>query len=147
MDDNLARALTERGFKVYKTYRRSAKSVKEELIAANFDKESGRVSTVHASTDAGRGFREAGQGLSKREGEGRDIDYNASEPQREMEGAGRSRLSDEIRSGGRRGRGVEEEKPPEESKQAEKTERLKQSEKSGKPAEAKPVPKGKKFDT
>ncbi|MDL1965670.1 MAG: hypothetical protein LWW90_03230 [Candidatus Desulfofervidus auxilii] len=103
-DEKLAEALEERGFKVLKTKRRSAKSVKDELITTNFDERSGEVYTLHDTTDTRRGLREVRQGFPKEEGQGQDIGYDAGKSKGEVEEAGSARVSDEIRDSGR-GRG------------------------------------------
>ena len=103
-DEGLAEALKERGFKVFKTKRRSAKSVKDELVATNFNEKSGAVYTLYDTADAGRGLRQAGERLSQKEGLGEDTGYDAGKPKGEVEGAGSARVSDEIRDSGR-GRG------------------------------------------
>jgi len=100
-DEGLAEALKERGFKVFKTKRRSAKSVKDELIATNFDERSGEVYTFHDTANAGRGSGKVRQGLSKEEGQRQDIGYDAGKSKGEVEGTGSARVSDEIRGGGR----------------------------------------------
>lgn len=101
-NDDLAKALEERGFYVYKTKRRSAKGIKEELVATNFDREGKTVHPIYASSDARRRLEEAGQRLQKERREREGIIEYAAQSQREVEGVGRPRLSDEIRSRQRR---------------------------------------------
>ena len=112
-DNELAKELKKRGFRVFKITRRSAKSVKEELVAVNYGfkesptgeaRASEEVYPVHDTSNAGRGLGEAGRRL--REGRGLSSYGDASIPERKVGRTGNTRLPDEIRdNGGRGGRG------------------------------------------
>ena len=76
-DNDLAKELKKRGFRVFKITRRSAKSVKEELVAVNYGfkenpargKRTGEeIYPVHDTSDARRRLEETKQGLQRRSG-------------------------------------------------------------------------------
>ncbi|MBX6423894.1 hypothetical protein [Thermosulfurimonas sp. F29] len=76
-DEDLARALKERGFEIYKVNRRShGKNIKSELVATNFRRASQTMDTADASFGVVRGSQEARARFSERGGPDKSaVDY------------------------------------------------------------------------